>query len=760
MKEGKRPPWISFALLATLLLALAVRALGFEWVFIDADTVVFPPSDAQYHVRRSLYAWVNFPRVLLWDPYINYPDGAAISWPPLFDFAVGAAAKLLARDTYSFQVVAAWIPPILGSILVFPVYLLGRELGSRGVGVGAAALIAMFPMSVTYSRIGQLDHHCAVVFVGAWLLLIVVRLVAETGSMLRLGIAFSLAGSAMLLTWHGSLLYLGMAEAILCVGAALTGRRSLYAVQAGSALAILFVIGPVVWLFPEPLAGPYSAIALSRLHVLAVMTVALVSGSLWWGVRPGQGLRARSPTARLAWTAFLLAAIAAILLLLPGPREGLEPAFRFLTMTDGVGRRTGEQLPLFSLFGRRPGRPAWEIWGLFAYVIALAPVALVLSAPRDRRPAAWVLAAWCTVFGGLALVQRRYGNDLGPAVAVAFAVTLAELSRRAASKFQSRACLAPVLACGIGLVMLAPPVWGQYRRLALNSVKALRGGNDGYDRASVTVAGTLTRFMQLVRRASPETSGYFNVRDLPEYGIVAHANLGHSLQNIARRPTPTDPFWAFIGRENWNRSFQLLEADSEARALELALQLRARYVVTMSSSDPRTLEGWLHHRDGLAARGWAASQHFRLIAEADAGGVPLVGLFQRKGRRRSALARNTIPYKLFEIVNAAVLEVSAEPGAEVQLRLSLESPTGRSLRYQARAVAGPEGLARLRVPYSTDGAADEPADGIRVFASDLYQVRVADCTVAVPVTDGQVRTGAVIVVPANADACRNSPPDA
>jgi dolichyl-diphosphooligosaccharide--protein glycosyltransferase len=271
----------------------------------------------------------------------------------------------------------------------------------------------------------------------------------------------------------------------------------------------------------------------------------------------------------------------------------------------------------------------------------------------------------------------------------------------------------------------------------------------------VTVGGTLTRFMERVREASPETSGYFDVSDLPEYGIVANANLGHAIQNVAHRPTPTDPFWAFIGKQNWDRSFELLGADSEARALELAEELRARYVVTMSSSDPTTLEGWLHHGDGLAFRDWPASQRLRLATEADIGGVPLTGLFRRKGGR-TASDRTTPPYKLFEIVDGAVVEARVEPGAEVRLTLALESPAGRSIHYRASAVANSEGLARLRVPYATG----ESGDGIRVVAPGPYRLRVAECTIAVPVTGAQVRTGAVVAVSANADACSGSPPDA
>jgi len=302
-------------------------------------------------------------------------------------------------------------------------------------------------------------------------------------------------------------------------------------------------------------------------------------------------------------------------------------------------------------------------------------------------------------------------------------------------------------------VILAPPIAKNYWPLARHSLRALLHGDEGRDRMTDTVAGTLTRFMERVRRASPETAGYFDVRQVPEYGIVAHANLGHALQNVARRPTPADPFWAFIGRENWDRSFRLLGADSEDRAIELAAQLRARYVVTMSSSDPTTLEGWLHHDDGLAARGWPASGHFRLVTEADAGGVPFEGLFRRTGRR-TAFDRTTPPYKLFEIVDGASLEARTEPGATVEVELSIESPSGREIQYRATASSDAEGHARLRVPYATD----LPPDRVRAFARGPYRLRVADCSVAVPVTDAQVRSGAVIPVAVGTDACPGSAP--
>lgn len=722
---------------AALLLAFGLRALGFEWVFVDGETVIFAPADAQYHVRRALYAWMNFPAVLFWDPYLNYPDGAAISWPPLFDFTIAGLGRVLATTPYDFQVFAAWVSPWVGAATLLPVYALGRRIAGPGVGVGAAALLALLPIHITYSRVGQFDHHCAVALLGTCWLLLIARLVANDGSPLRLGMGLFVTRLAMLLTWHGSLLYLVLAEGILWLAAAITGRRSLYRVQATSALATGAVLAPLVWLFPEPLGGAWSAIALSRLHVLAVFLVVIVSAGLWW-LEGREG--SRSPITRVGWTVGLGLVAVSLVLAFPSIRAGLEPGLRFLSMSDGVGSRTGEQLPLFAVFGREAVRPAWEVWGLLGYLIPVLPFAVVWACPKETRAMGWVVAAWCLGFGALALVQRRYGNDLGPAAAVGFALVIAEIGRRLAA-WVGGSRLAVVSICvGLGAALLAPPIGQQFVPRLASAWGAWWGEFEGPDRARLTVAGSLTRFLARVRRVTPETSGFFDTRRVPEYSVVADANLGHAIQNVARRPTPTDPFWAFIGVENWNAAFALLGASSESEALAWARRLQARYVVTATTADPESFEGWLHHADGTSREHFPASEHFRLVAEGPERGMAFARSSRRQGRR---VTRSVpLPYKLFERVEGARLEISAAEGEEVVVTLRLASPSGRRIAYESRASAGADGVARLRVPYATD----PPLHPETVASQGPYRVRSAAGIRAVRVSESDVQTGAVVAV--------------
>ena len=199
--------------------------------------------------------------------------------------------------------------------------------------------------------------------------------------------------------------------------------------------------------------------------------------------------------------------------------------------------------------------------------------------------------------------------------------------------------------------------------------------------------------------------------------IVADPNLGHAIQNVAHRPTPTDPFWAFIGQENWDRAAGLLGARSEAAALELSESLNARYVITLSSALPGTLEGWLHAYDGLEADGWRRSEHLRLVTEGPAGGVPLSAKFQIQDSAAPDRGK-AVPYKLFEIVNGARLEVSGEPGAEIRVVLALVSPAQRAIKWSAMERADARGIAVFHLLYPTSASATEG----RVHAPGLYHV--------------------------------------
>jgi len=732
---------MTFAGLALLmLLALAIRALGFEYVFVG-DEVAFPPADAQYHLRRAYYTFVNFPDVLLFDSYINYPGGAPVPWPPLFDFLLGGFARLIAEDSRGFETVAAWSGPVCALIALVPIYLAGRLVGSRGAGLAAALCYAGLPVSVTYSRVGNPDHHAAVAMFGAWLLLACMGL-GQASALRRplrgWGVLLAVSQCAMLLTWHGSLLYLAAANGLLLAMGIAGGSRQGLLAQAGAALGCCVALIPIVMLSPSPLGGPFSAIALSWLHVLATLAMACVVAGLW----ASRGSRVRMGNARrlavVVLGSFLFLGIAA---LIPSIREGLWPAFQFLSQTDQVGAVTGEQNALFGLGPGRHGTDPVRAWGWFVFTIPFAPwVALWLWAsqgtPRHSLAALGILGGWVLFFAALTLDQRRYGNDFGPAFSVLFGLAALKLFgglRSTANPGIGRALLRGAAVCALLVAFLLPVGAGLYAPRARASWAALEPDVAPGLRARRSVASTLTRFMADVRRATPDTRGYLVPGEEPEYGIIAHANLGHAIQYGARRPTAADPFWSYIGRENWEASFSFLAAQEEEEALAWASILRGRYVLTHSEEERRSVAGQLHAHDGSAQPGRSALGRVRLVVEAPRGGKSVAEIFRPR-------AAESIPYKLFEIVPGANILVITAPGERVDLSLELRSHRGRPFTYRASSLADDRGEARLRVPYATDSLGRSGAQSL-TRPRGLYRIETPGRVAALGISEGDIAEG-------------------
>jgi hypothetical protein len=171
--------------------------------------------------------------------------------------------------------------------------------------------------------------------------------------------------------------------------------------------------------------------------------------------------------------------------------------------------------------------------------------------------------------------------------------------------------------------------------------------------------------------------------------------------------------------------------------VQIADALGARYVMTAEygAVDYRSLTQRLHRDDGLERIDSPRFEQFRLVTEGPRGGRPLSDIYH------GAAAPGVAPYKLFERVTGAVLEIHAAPGTPVEAKLILHTPFGRKLEYPANAIAGDDGVARLRVPYASQGATP-------VASSGPWLVRVGDTTRPVAVSEEAVLHGDTIVVAA------------
>ncbi len=736
-------------LVAIFGLAVLVRSLDIERVFVGEGEVVFAAGDAFYHARRALYSFFELPALLRFDPCINFPDGAHVPHPPLLDLTAAALARLFGTSVSVFETTAAWLPVVFSAASVFPIYAMGRALASPRVGRLAAGIYAGLPICVNYGQLGNFDHHALAGLLGACLVWLYVRGLGGGGTDSRRigGVLLALFSLriGLMLTWTGSLLYLVPGEAALVLAAAAArdaGRLRGLALSA-------FATALVAWLLAGFLARPdgsagFVAVEFSKLHALVYGAMALLC-AITAGVFSRREVA--GPGKGVALVIGVALPVAGMALVVPGVLAGLGAGLGFLGANDGYSETVVEQLPLFFGHGRYSLWVAHARMGGFVYLIPLVPIALFSLGRRSGSPAsAWYLAAWTLLMAFLAVGQVRYAHDFAPAGCVGFAWLLVRAAQIAAERSRWPVGQAVFATCG-ALVAMAFSVPGFYAPITSLLVHGARGDLEGIDRALLSVPGSQLRFAQLVRDATQEEgAGCEPARgDPPRSGILAHVGLGHVLHYAGRRATPADPFGPYIGRENFAAVHDFWTSTNEGHAVAVMDRLATRYAATAADAiarSPHSMARRLHENDGSFAAGIPALGRFRLVTEGPTGGLAMAEWFDER-REDSA------PYKLFERVEGARLELSLRPGQQLTAELPLKTPSGRRFVYRALVRADADGMARMRVPYANPE--DRPRIRLtqrvsRAIALGPYAMRAGDRRFRVHVTEAQVRGGATVSV--------------
>lgn len=708
-------------LFAIALLGLGVRALGVSSVLLPGGLVALAADDASYHARLVQHAVLHFPALLDFDPLLNHPDGARVPWPPLYDALLAAIGWSFAVGPSGVDRVLAWVSPVAGALAIFPVYLGARSLTSRAMALLAAAIYALLPIAVIYARVGNPDHHAWLAAVGASYLAL--SLGCERASLRtpwRWTAGLVAVRVCIALGWSGSLLILAIGEGALVLAAIVAGNRVALRLQVLGCLAAAALVLPVVMTQREPLGGWFSASALSALQVLFLLGVSTICAA--WLVlekwRPAIG-----PRAGLLRGAGLAFAVLLLGLSIPPLREGVAPAFSYLSASRGF-LGNPEQFALYSWMRSGVGRSlpgSFYYYAAFAYVLPL-PLLAALHCMRDRRrrSAAVVLSLWTALLGTLAVSQLRWGNDFAPAAAIGFALAIglaqdALAPRRAAGRR---------LLAALCLTLLASPLVVHLPKLQ-REIETFRDPSM-LDRRSPAVP--LVRFAQQVNEAVWRADAIDSTVPAARGAILANPRYGHVLHRMARLATPGDNFGPQFDAERYDRVLAFFGAHSQEKGMRLFREFEVRWLMTDRAGrrKPGLVAVRLHDHDGSAHAGKPALDAFRLVAEATAGGVGLGGWLGPDP-----------PYKLFEWVEGARIVVETRPGAVATARLEIVTPWGREFEWHTSARADETGRIVLRIPYPTESSAGVAGRGPAVLVVDGREQRVA-------ISEAQVRNGSVV----------------
>ncbi len=163
--------WYTGVVLAFLFSFYLRAIVPWSRVFTGGDMVTFSSeSDAWYHMMLAKSTVMNLQRPWF-DPMTYFPHGTSIHFGPLLDWGIALVSLIVGLghpSTHTIDVIGALAPAVLGALLVFPVYVIGKELGGKSCGLISALMVAVLPGQL-FSRttLGFTDHHAAEIFFSA-----------------------------------------------------------------------------------------------------------------------------------------------------------------------------------------------------------------------------------------------------------------------------------------------------------------------------------------------------------------------------------------------------------------------------------------------------------------------------------------------------------------------------------------------------------------------------------------------------------------
>jgi asparagine N-glycosylation enzyme membrane subunit Stt3 len=158
------PGWIDYVSLFLIAgIAVILRSLGqIPYVFLNGN-VLFREADPYYQMRLAENMSQNGLRMLRWDYFAQYPDGAVVGYGPIISWTTNIIGHILSSNpsVYLIDMIGAWLPPVAMGLICVVVYFLGKEVfNSRFVGLFGAALVAIIPSELIHrSLLGFTDHH-------------------------------------------------------------------------------------------------------------------------------------------------------------------------------------------------------------------------------------------------------------------------------------------------------------------------------------------------------------------------------------------------------------------------------------------------------------------------------------------------------------------------------------------------------------------------------------------------------------------------
>jgi len=411
-------------------IALYLRVyLPYDDIFTNG-WVKFSSNDAYYYMRLVDNMVHNFPHLMSFDQYLVYPDGQPIQSFYLFARLLAGVSWIIGLGhpaQHLIDTVCAFVPAVMGALVVIPVYFIGKALWGRLAGVISAALIAVLPGEfLGRSMLGFADHHVAEVLFSTVAMMFLIMAVRNGQKCMKLnnlksrdsvkvviysilaGIFWGIYG----LTWQSGLLFLFITFLYFVVQFVIDHLRH-------RDIRYLCIIGVVFNLVAMMVFLP-SVIHLSAyLFYLTLMSgtllLPLVLGGLSWFINRKALLTYWYPLSVLG-----LGLVGAGIFYLVNPSLFMEivGVFRFVFVPSGTQLTTIEMQPLLFPNGSFTLSLVWGNFGLTIFVALASLVILARGMVKRGDANKSLIVVWTVIILAMALGQRRFTYYLAVNVAL------------------------------------------------------------------------------------------------------------------------------------------------------------------------------------------------------------------------------------------------------------------------------------------------------------------------------------------------------
>jgi oligosaccharyl transferase (archaeosortase A-associated) len=738
---------------------------------IQGGSIVISDFDPYYHLRIVENAIQHFPYVLAFDPYLDYPNGFWIGWPPLYDF-LGSAYALAAMALFhvDYQVGVATFPAILGALAILPIYYVTKLVFDWKAGIVAAALLTVIPANLLRSMVGNLNHHVAaeVLFPALLFLFLMLALKGDltfdgvrhlhfVGKDKRTLLYGALAGvfvTALLLTWLGGFLFLGI------IGAFAIVQYSIHQVKRQPSdnltivlLEMLFV--SLVTILPVSLTSHFG-LTLDTLHLslfqpmflVALMVIFAIFGILAYYLR---GMRV--VVYPLAICALVLAASVGIYLWKPDLAVTVFSGYGFFTQS-GVLQTIAEAQPLFGGAGGFQLATVGSYFQVLFFTGLVGLAILVYRVWKKQDGAALLLAVWSVFAFALAAIQTRFTFLLSANVAILSGFVIAwavdALIGQAYGKLS-----------GVRDAGEVPHLFGRdvkYTQLLgvflvvfvllLPSISV----TTSYAKNVPQISPDWAESLQWMKANTPATSNYNVTTDQrPEYGVLSWWDYGNWIVYLGHRPAVANNFQTgvtdaaqFFTSQNesdtlgiiQNRSVKYVMTDYEIAGYNDKFQaialLSGKGVDMFFTTQQYYDQNGTLRQQTVPTNAYYNTSVVRLQYE-DGNGYSHYRLIHESPNSVGTISGNEIKaVKTFEYVEGAKIAVQGNGNAS----LSLNVTTNQNRTFNYTQSAQVNGTHVFVVPFSTTGM----PYGIKT--APAYKVTLGNVTKEIAVSESDVQNGA------------------